>query len=144
MSTASQKAANKRWLLKIREDRKRYAKYLAARRKYAKKWRNSGGLLIQRKSQNSSNARLKIRVLTHYGKNGLLMCCWKNCIVCDIDLLTLDHIENNGSKHREKGYKFGVNGFRQLEQEGLPKGFQTLCANHQLKKEILRRKKDRR
>jgi len=143
MTNKAQRAASKRWLIKIRKSPKRYAVYLAARRKAAKRWRRNGGLKMQRKSQNASNLRLKIRVLSYYGKNGTLKCCWRNCQTIDIDLLTLDHINDNGHIHRKEGYEAGVNGLRQLKQQNFPEGFQTLCANHQLKKELIRRRKNR-
>lgn len=84
---------------------------------------------------------VKTKVLTHYGKNGFLQCCWNGCEVNDIDMLTLDHVENNGADHR-KGYtKSGRGGgsklYDLLIRQGFPKGFQTLCANHNLKKHIL-------
>jgi len=97
----------------------------------------------QRISQNACNWRLKIRVLSHYGKGGKALCSWRRCTICDLDVLSLDHIKDDGQKHRAAGFKNGVNGYRQLERLGYPKGFQTLCMNHQWKKEILRRKKNR-
>jgi hypothetical protein len=81
----------------------------------------------------------KSRILTHYGKDRKLVCCWEKCPVNDPDMLSLDHINNNGSADR-KSKPAGDNFYRFLEKEGYPEGFQTLCMNHQLKKEILRRK----
>jgi hypothetical protein len=46
-----------------------------------------------------SKARIKKEVLTHYGKCGKLQCCWYFCKIVDIDILTLDHIHNDGNKH---------------------------------------------
>lgn len=91
--------------------------------------------------QNLWNLALKIKVLTYYGKGKKLICCWDGCYISDVDCLTLDHIKDDGKEHRESGYKGGVNGLGQLAKLGYPEGFQTLCANHQLKKEILRRRK---
>jgi hypothetical protein len=87
--------------------------------------------------------RLKIEVLTHYGKNGILQCCWPDCDVVDIDCLTLDHVNNDGAeRRREHGREMAsgpvFNYF--IRRNGFPSGFQTLCANHQLKKETLHRR----
>lgn len=84
---------------------------------------------------------LKIHVLTHYGVGGKLQCYWEGCTVTDIDMLTLDHIENDGAEHRRGYTKSGRGGgnvlYDHLIREGYPAGFQTLCANHNLKKHIM-------
>lgn len=90
---------------------------------------------------------LKFEILSHYGKNGAAQCCWESCKVNDLDMLTLDHVNDDGAVHRNyprRGprnglhAKLGVNFYSDLKQHGFPEGYQTLCANHQLKKEILR------
>ncbi len=83
---------------------------------------------------------LKLEVLTHYGKEGRLECASLDCSITDIDMLTLDHVNNNGAAHR-KEIGNGKTMYNWVRKNGFPEGFQTLCANHQLKKEInLRRK----
>lgn len=89
-----------------------------------------------------SSLQRKIRVLSHYGPHGVLRCCWSRCTVCDPDMLSLDHINNDGAKDR-KTRGTGDNVYRHVEQDSYPEGFQTLCYNHQWKKEILRRKESR-
>jgi hypothetical protein len=84
---------------------------------------------------------IKTEVLSHYGLDGKLQCCWSDCKVIDIDMLTLDHIENDGAAHR-KGYTRSGRGggsklYDLLIREGFPEGFQTLCANHNLKKHLM-------
>ena len=84
----------------------------------------------------------KLAALTHYGKEGFLQCCWSGCDVTDVDMLSLDHIENDGAEHRrESGNNGGHKMYRMLRQQGYPDGFQTLCMNHQTKKELLRRRR---
>lgn len=84
---------------------------------------------------------VKKEVLTHYGKNGGLQCCWTGCDVTDIDMLSLDHMEDDGAEHRKRmGNQGGIRMYVRLRQEGYPLGFQTLCMNHQTKKEMLRRR----
>ncbi len=83
----------------------------------------------------------KLKILAHYGFEGELKCCWIGCTVTDVDMLTLDHIGNDGAKHRREYTKSGRGGgstlYDRLIREGYPKGFQTLCANHNLKKHIM-------
>ena len=82
---------------------------------------------------------LKLDALSHYGKNGKLQCCWPDCDIIDVDMLSLDHINDDGARTRktqgtgEKLYLF-------VRKNGYPDGFQTLCHNHQWKKEINRRR----
>lgn len=82
----------------------------------------------------------KIMVLTHYGKDGRLQCCWPGCIETDVDVLTCDHIKDDGAEHRKQvnGLNGGLSLYRLLIREEYPKGFQTLCWNHQWKKQILK------
>lgn len=90
----------------------------------------------------------KTAALEHYGKNGRALCCWDGCEISDIDMLTLDHIANNGAEHRRSYSKTGRGGgtalYLMLEKQGYPPGYQTLCANHNLKKHILEIKKVKR
>jgi hypothetical protein len=81
------------------------------------------------------NAALKKRVMAEYGGK----CAWDGCGITDVDVLTLDHIQNNGAQARNaKVHGSGSSLYRALERLGYPKGeFQILCCNHQLKKQIL-------
>lgn len=89
-----------------------------------------------------SNLRLKIEVLAHYGPDRHLQCAWPDCAVTDVDMLSLDHVNNDGSQDRrdKKRGPGGINTYWRVRSEGYPAGFQTLCHNHQMKKEILRRR----
>jgi hypothetical protein len=87
--------------------------------------------------------RLKTEVMTHYG-NGEARCVL--CEVNNIDALCLDHLDNNGSADRFKnmGKNLGGSGSRfygYLKKNNFPPGYQTLCANHNLIKEIERKRK---
>jgi hypothetical protein len=133
-----------RYIKKLRKNKRAYVRYRRICNQWTRNWKkNPTNRNKQRASANASNLRLKIRILTHYGKRKRLMCSWSGCGVGDIDCLTLDHVKDNGKQHRESGYEGGIGGYRQLERAGYPKGFQTLCGNHQLKKENLRRRRDR-
>lgn len=84
---------------------------------------------------------LKAEVLSYYGKDFSLRCCWPFCNETDIDVLTLDHVDNSGKHDRKNGKrKTGARMYNHLKSLGFPEGFQTLCMNHQLKKEIRRKK----
>jgi hypothetical protein len=88
-----------------------------------------------------SNEKLKKETLAKYGKNGKTVCCWRGCVVDDLDMLSLDHILNNGKQERAKmGMSSGMGFYGRLRKAGWPSGYQTLCANHQLKKELIRRR----
>jgi hypothetical protein len=86
------------------------------------------------------DAERKCKVLTHYGPNQSLRCCWEGCTVEDIDMLSLDHINNDGNVHRKSaGDAIGRGLYKWIIRNGYPAGFQTLCMNHQFKKAALYR-----
>lgn len=87
---------------------------------------------------NKENARVKQIVLTHYG-DGVSKCV--ECGFDDTDCLTIDHINDDGYNHRAKiGGLLGSAFYKWLVRNDLPIGYQTLCANCNLKKEIERRR----
>ena len=89
------------------------------------RWRNANRDKIR---QDSAKRRLdaKHKILDRYGKS---------CAICgfdDIRALQLDHVKNNGSQERKSlgGQKVsGANFYLYLIKQGLPDGYQTLCAN---------------
>ena len=67
-------------------------------------------------------------VFDHYGRV---------CVRCgnkDIDVLTIDHIDNQGSKHRDKIGNSGLYGW--IIKNNFPSGFQVLCRNCNWKKHL--------
>jgi hypothetical protein len=87
---------------------------------------------------------LRIETFTHYGPNGVLRCSWEGCEISDIDMLVLDHIANDGAKERKRlgGQNArGWNFYNLLKNLGFPSGYQTLCCNHNHKKELTRSRK---
>ena len=85
--------------------------------------------------------KTKLDVLSHYGPNGILRCSWSGCVIDDVDMLVLDHVNDNGAEEKRK--LGGSNGrghvfYQRLKSLGFPDGYQTLCCNHNHKKEILR------
>lgn len=91
--------------------------------------------------------KYKRQILTHYG-GGELKCV--KCGCDDFDVLTLDHINDDGHIYRKKkedgeatkGWLRGSGQqYMKLIRDGFPLGLQTLCANCNLKKEVARRKR---
>jgi hypothetical protein len=92
-----------------------------------------------RPKENAETQRLwalgiKVKVFTHYGPNKEVRCSWEGCMVTDLDMLSLDHINNDGAQQRKSGFPSGKNLYRKLMNDGYPAGFQTMCMNHQHKK----------
>ena len=85
--------------------------------------------------------KLKMKVLSRYSDNGQPRCV--RCGIDDIDVLCLDHINNDGNIHRKHKRGAGTVYYKWLRNHHFPKGFQVLCANCNLKKEIERRRESR-
>lgn len=89
-----------------------------------------------RKQQKRYRWRVKVETLTHYAIDSK-----PKCIVCgesDIQVLTIDHINGEGSSHRKRlnrhgGWEFYV----WLRKQGYPVGYQVLCMNCNWKKRCL-------
>ena len=82
---------------------------------------------------------LKLDALSHYSGNffGSIECCDPFGIhdkpITDIDVLTIDHINNDGNKHRKEIGSGPI--YSWLKAHNYPEGFQTLCMNCQFKKQ---------
>jgi len=78
----------------------------------------------------------KLRVLTYYGKNKTLQCRWPHCEVVDLDMLTLDHIKDDGAKNRQSGgrRRAGSSIHRWVISHGFPAGLQTYVQTINLRK----------
>lgn len=84
--------------------------------------------------------KIKHKVLFHYS-NGKLQ-----CKVCEIDVyavLSLDHINNDGSEHKKRLVKSGKASsttiYKDLIDSNYPDGYQILCFNCDYLKEFIRR-----
>jgi hypothetical protein len=89
-----------------------------------------------RVKQRLYRVELKIEVLTRYGPNGQLKCSWPGCQVDDVDMLSLDHVANDGAQERHEGFRASTL-YHRVRSKNFPEGYQTLCWNHQWKKQIL-------
>lgn len=86
--------------------------------------------------------RLKLKVLSFYGLNGVA-----KCVICGFDnihALCLDHINDNGADERRlysmKRTSAGTQFYRWVKKQGFKPGYQTLCYNCNMVKEVTRRR----
>ena len=109
-------------------------KILAHRRSSLKYYRANKGKCAT--ATQKSNRALKIEVFQHYSGGS------PSCAVCgkrDILVLCLDHISGNGEEHRRNlNVIGGIVFYRKLKEQGYPSGIQVLCANCNLRKEMLK------
>jgi hypothetical protein len=89
--------------------------------------------------------RVRMEVLTHYA-GGVPQCL--TCGVDDLDILVLDHINDDGAEHRRELAKnftrrAGVNVYEDLRKKGYPPIVQVLCHNCNAKKEMVLRRSAR-
>lgn len=82
----------------------------------------------QKPRSHDVNLARKIKVMEAYG--GKCACCGET----ELAFLTIDHVNNDGADHRREIGKGGL--YYWLVREGFPEGFQVLCANCNLAKEI--------
>lgn len=78
--------------------------------------------------------RLKRLVINHYGGR-----C--QCGEVNIDVLTIDHMNNDGAQHRRScGINGGTDTYRWLRNNGFPAGFRVSCFNCNSGREIIERR----
>lgn len=99
---------------------------------------NEKGRICHKCGMRVYRKKVKLKVLTHYSK-GKLVCNHKNCKINDIDMLSLDHLNDDGSTHRKKIVSNGTGIFiyEWAIRNNYPKIFQVLCYNHNMKKHLL-------
>jgi len=92
------------------------------------------------KTNKANNQKRKDDVYSHYGGYVCSFCGEKDPVV-----LTIDHINDDGAKHRKEMYN-RRNGaadtlYRWIKRNDYPPGFQVLCRNCNWRKHILHAKK---
>ena len=87
------------------------------------------------------NVRLRFKIISYYSNNKNEC---RNCGINDIDVLCVDHINNDGNKFRKinRNTHTGNNLLLWILKNNFPDIFQILCSNCNLKKEIIRRRKE--
>lgn len=73
--------------------------------------------------------KLRLIILEHYGNK----CNWRGCSIDDLDMLQIDHINNDGHVDQKNG-RIGGNLYRYLINNNFPSGYRVLCANHNWKR----------
>ena len=111
------------------KNKEAYTKY---QREYYLTYRSKNKEKIEN-NRRAWRSKLRTEVLTYYGNNQLA------CVICGESrqpCLSIDHINNDGAKHRrtikpnKKEYG-GVEFYSWLKQNHFPMGYQTLCMNCQ-------------
>lgn len=75
--------------------------------------------------------RIKQEVMNHYG--GKCRCCGESLLV----FLDIDHINNDGARHRKETGRAGYSLYLWLRNSNYPPGFQVLCKNCNWAKHVL-------
>lgn len=114
--------------------RQKNAEYVRTKRVTDEEYRERNKY-YNRRYNDEVSSRLKEACINMYS-NGDACCAW--CPQADIDVLCLDHISNDGKQWRKSGVKAGKHLYQWLIKNDYPKGLQVLCANCNMKKEILR------
>jgi hypothetical protein len=107
-------------------------KNIEEKRAYDKAYREKNRQNLRDKSK-IYRRELKRKVLERYGLN-----C-QSCGFEDIRALQIDHIHNNGAEERKalggqqiSGWRF----YQYLDSQNYPDGYQTLCANCNMIKQL--------
>ena len=85
------------------------------------------------------NKERKLKVFIYYSNSKSPFC--KKCGIKDMDILTLDHINNDGYKHRKELKSHDL--YSELIKTNFPKGYQILCRNCNYKKFLDFKRKER-
>ncbi len=80
-----------------------------------------------RKTYNKYTHKLKLEVLNYYSNNDLKCAC---CGEHNIEFLSIDHINGNGTQHRKEiGVLPGRSFYLWLKKHKFPQGYRVLCFN---------------
>lgn len=107
-----------------RQARERYAADPAKAADWQRRYQQTReGAAMRRESGRRWRAKVRAEVFAHYGEQ---------CACCSARTqLTIDHIDGNGSIHRDElrpgGQPTGARFYAWLRRHGFPPGYQTLC-----------------
>lgn len=80
------------------------------------------------KSRYNRSIKLRNEVFSHYMTDDIIKCSCKDCNITDIGVLTIDHINGDGSEHRKRiGY--GDQIYRDIKKQNYPNDYRILCRN---------------
>jgi len=113
---------------KYKLDEKKYLERKKRNRQYMKKYRldHSEKVALSIEKALKRLGKIKLEVFIHYSCNP------PKCKICgnnDMRVLTIDHIEGGGSKHRKRINRWGINFYKYLRDKKFPEGYQVLCRN---------------
>jgi len=129
------------YYLKHKDERREYnAKYREEnkeklRRYNQKYYQENRKKLIEKSIKRSKkwSQKIKKEVLSHYSHKNYPVC--KKCGETDMRVLSIDHINGDGAKHRREIFgenkKSGRHFYKWLQENDYPDGFQVLCMNCQ-------------
>lgn len=100
------------------------------KRRWAKNNRIEAGI-VSKGYKTRKRVSVKELVMAVYS-GGRCACCGET----EPSFLTLDHINNDGKKHRKEVGRTGAPFYSWLVKNGFPPGLQVLCANCNMSKEI--------
>lgn len=106
-------------------DKEYYQKNKESRKMYSKKYRQENKEKY-REYFKKTNTKIKELVYNHYSNEVIECAC---CGEKEIDFLSLDHIYNNGAKHKKKIKGGGFSILRWAIKNNFPPIFQLLCMN---------------
>ena len=105
-------------------------KYKGREKEYKKEWQQEH---TQQHMTNSVWHRLKRKVIVLSIYSNYKMCC-EFCGEDDIDVLTIDHINGGGHKHRRQ---INQDFYGWLVRNKFPSGYRVLCFNCNWKKRLM-------
>lgn len=108
-----------------RYQREHHERYLKYQRHYQSENREKLKVYDQ-----DRNERLKRLAFEAYGG---IRCAWPGCNETHLDVLSLDHIAQDGARLRRQGEPGGRQLYAKLRREGYPPGYRVLCRNHNWK-----------
>ena len=120
----------------------KHPEYLSRRAQWNREWIRQNRSRYNRSKWRYRDA-LKARAIAFYS-NGTSKCKW--CGFGEIDALCLDHINDDGAADRKRlkiaarGNGSGSRTYEALTARGFPPGYQVLCANCNMIKEVRRRR----
>ena|SRR5579872_3526492 len=104
----------------MKDRREYYQRWREAHPDYFREYNRSHYTTEQNREK---DRRLRQSVIEGYG--GRCVCCGEN----NIRYLQIDHVNNDGVKHRQEIGKAPKQMYLWLKRNGFPVGFQILCAN---------------
>lgn len=104
---------------------------IANAKRYAESRLDPAFVESRKQYQFERRQQLKAAAMNYYS-NGK---CSK-CGISDLDVLTIDHINNDGGDLRRQGHDLTKDIYVKLMREGYPSGYDVLCFNCNVKKHL--------